>query len=142
MAMAVDETPVRRASIQRVKKLFNGVRIKQDMAARRQDSMNILACNRQQRSRTERVFRPSFSKRSYGQGQYGYDPESPHWMRSLRRSSNGSLKTRRETNDCLLLIRQHSTFDQDSDTRMRIDAAQRLFGETTGINNLLIGAQP
>ena len=63
-------------------------------------------------------------------------------MRSLRCGGDGSLKTRAEGSDRLLLTRQHSTFDQDCQTRMWIDAAQGLAGESTGLDNFLIGTQP
>ena len=53
-----------------------------------------------------------FSSRSYGQEQNGDDPENPHRMRSLRCGGNGPFKTRAESGDHLLFIRQHSTFDQ------------------------------
>ncbi len=63
-------------------------------------------------------------------------------MRSLRCGGDGSLKTGSEGSDRLLLIRQHSTFDQDCQTRMWIDAAQGLAGEATRLNNFLVGTQP
>src|SRR5262245_3386740 len=69
-------------------------------------------------------------------GQNGDDPESPNGVRSPRCGS--SLKTRTEGSGCLLLTRQHSTFDQDRHTRIWIDAAQGLPGDSTRFDNLLI----
>ncbi len=43
MAMAVDQIPVRRASIQGIKKLFNGMRVEQDMAVQGQNGRQIVA---------------------------------------------------------------------------------------------------
>ena len=61
-------------------------------------------------------------------------------MRSLR--CGGSLKTRAEGSDRLLLTHQHSIFDQDCQTRIWIDATQGLVSESTRLDNLLIGAHP
>lgn len=108
------------------------------MAVLRQNAMKVLARNRRGRSRTGSVFAPSFPNRSDGQEQNGYDPESPHGVRSLRCGGDGSLKTRTEGSGCLLLTRQHSTFDQDRHTRIWIDAAQGLPGDSTRFDNLLI----
>ena len=57
-------------------------------------------------------------------------------MRLLRCGDDGLLKTLAEVSDCLLLTRQHSTFDQDCQTRIRIDASQGLAGESTRLNDL------
>ena len=109
---------------------------------RRQDAMKILARNRQERSSAESVFSLTFSNRSYGQEQNGDDPESPYGMRSLRCGGDSPFKTCAEGSNRLLLTRQHSTFDQDCQTRMWIDAAQVLSGQSTRLDNLLIGAHP
>ena len=63
-------------------------------------------------------------------------------MRSLRCGGDGPLKTRAEGGDCLLFTRQHATFDQHCQTRMWIDAAQGLSGESTRLNNVFIGVHP
>src|SRR4249920_1181548 len=108
------------------------------MAVRRQDGMKILARNPQERSRTDSVFSQPIFNGSYGQEQSGDDPASPHEMRSFLCGGDGPLKTRAKGSDRLLLTRQHSTFDQDCQTRMWIDAAQRLPGESARLNNFLI----
>src|ERR1700704_1994668 len=100
------------------------------MAILWQNALKVRLRNRQERSRTDGVFGPSFSNRSHSQQQNSDDPESPHGMRSLRCGGDGPLKTRAEGSDRLLLIRQHSTLDQDCQTRTWIDAAQRLAGKS------------
>src|SRR6185503_14615382 len=70
-------------------------------------------------------------------------PQTTHMgARSLRCSGNGPLETRPEIGDRLLVIRQHSRFDQECHTRVRIDAAQGLGGKSAGLNHLLIDAHP
>ena len=63
-------------------------------------------------------------------------------MRSLRCGGNSALETPTEGSNRLLLTRQHATFDQDCQTRLWIDAAQGLAGESAGLNHFLIGTQP
>jgi hypothetical protein len=63
-------------------------------------------------------------------------------MRSLRYSGDGLIKTREESRDRLLLTRQHSTLDQDGQTRMWIDTAQSLSVESARLNNFSVCAQP
>jgi hypothetical protein len=142
MAMAVDQTPIRRDSIQGIKKLFNGMTVDQDMAVRGQNGRQIVARYCQERSCTDGAFSPPCSTRSDGYEQNSDGAESPHKTRSLRCDSEGLLKTRAEGSDRWLLTRQHSTFNQHSQTRMWIEASQGLAGKSTRLNRFSINTQP